>query len=451
ALQDPAKAAAEFAQQGMPGFNAGLVLMVQHMAQAGDRTGALNSVLKVLEQTTKNAQEQALTPFQASLKNLKDETGGMGDAVVYAFKHMGDGIVGMATAGIKGLTGLIELIEQIAPKVETATKSIWDSVASGMKWAGGKLEGGVEGGLNLLGANNLSHLMAQGNTADPQFSLPTNTNATGVIRGTNDSSGNVPSTQSLKAQDVAVTSLAAHWADLQKTVDAEIGSDSSLSGQLEDQRRKIQGLKTAVAALNELHAAGKVGDKEYATDMRNYNGQLTAANVALAGLRGPFADLIEQQDRAAQSAAALTGYDKAMVEASQQADDAARQLSGGMASASEKALVQAAAARTLAAEYQTNLTVVDRNTQLQEGITAAWAKGGAAADHATNYVEAYNYALDHFGKNAPGFTQKVDAMAASLDRLAQSKRDTELSQQTYANENQIKLIGLETDTLGMNA
>lgn len=451
ALQDPAKAAEEFAQQGMPGFNAGLVLMVQNMAQAGDRTGALDAVMKRWEQTTKNAEEQALTPFQQSLKNLKDETGGVGDAVVYAFDHMGNGVMGMVTSSVKGLTGLIKLIEQIAPKVETATKSIWDSVASGMEWVGGKLEGGVEGGLNLLGATNLSHLMAQGNTAEPQFSMPTNTNATGGVRGTNDSSGNVPSTQSLKAQDVAVTSLSAHWADLQKTVDAEIGSDSSLSGQLDDQRRKIQGLKTAVSGLNELHAAGKIADEEYATDMRNLNGQLTAANVALAGLRGPFADLIEQQDRAAQSAAALTGYDKAMVEASQQADDAARQLSGGMASASEKALVQAAAARTLAAEYQTNLTVIARNTQLQDGITAAWAQGGAAADHATNYVEAYNYALDHFGKNAPGFTQKVDAMAASLDRLAQSKRDTELSQQTYANENQIKLIGLETDTLGMNA
>ncbi|CEF41293.1 phage-related minor tail protein [Acetobacter senegalensis] len=451
ALQDPAKAAEGFAQQGMPGFNAGLVLMVQHMAQAGDRTGALNSVLKVLEQTTKNAEEQALTPFQQSLKDLKDETGGVGDAVVSSFQHMGDGIVGMATAGIKGLTGLIELIEQIAPKVETATKSIWDSVASGMTWVGGKLEGGVEGGLNLLGATNLSHLMAQGTTADPQFSMPTNTNATGDVRGTNDSSGNVPSTQSLKAQDAAVTSLSAHWADLQKTVDAEIGSDSSLSGQLDDQRRKIQGLKTAVSDLNELHAAGKIADEEYATDMRNLNGQLTAANVALGGLRGPFADLIEQQDHAAQSAAALTGYDKAMVEASQQADDAARQLSGGMASASEKALVQAAAARTLAAEYKTNLTVIDRNTQLQDGITAAWAKGGAAADHATNYVEAYNYALDHFSKNAPDFNEKVKAMAAELDAFSASKRNTALSQETFANDNQIKLIGLETDTLGMNA
>ncbi|MDN7350684.1 phage tail length tape measure family protein [Acetobacter senegalensis] len=451
ALQDPAKAAEEFAQQGMPGFNAGLVLMVQHMQEAGNRTGALNSVIKVLEQTTNNAEEQALTPFQASLKNLKDETGGVGDAVVSSFQHMGDGIVGMATAGIKGLTGLIELIEQIAPKVETATKSIWDSVASGMTWVGGKLEGGVEGGLNLLGATNLSHLMAQGNTADPQFSLPTNTNATGGVRGTNDTSGNVPSTQSLKAQDAAVTSLAAHWADLQKTVDAEIGSDSSLSGQLDDQRRKIQGLKTAVSDLNELHAAGKIGDEEYATDMRNLNGQLTAANVALAGLRGPFADLIEQQDRAAQSAAALTGYDKAMVEASQQADDAARELSGCLASASEKALVQAAAARTLAAEYTTGTAVMQRNTSLQGQIADAWSKGGAAAEHATNYVQAYTDALDHYKQGSPAFAAAVAQRTKAFDEQYSAEQKVQLAQQTYANDNQVELLETETDTIGMNA
>ncbi|MCG4258264.1 phage tail length tape measure family protein, partial [Acetobacter senegalensis] len=451
ALQDPAKAAEEFAQQGMPGFNAGLVLMVQHMQEAGNRTGALNSVLKVLEQTTKNAEEQALTPFQQSLKDLKDETGGVGDVVVSSFQHMGDGIVGMATAGIKGLTGLIELIEQIAPKVETATKSIWDSVASGMTWVGGKLEGGVEGGLNLLGATNLSHLMAQGNTADPQFSMPNNP-ATSGMSGVSSSAIN-ESAAALDKLSASTTKSTAAWEENRKEIDAMAGTDSSLGGQISDHQRKIEGLTSAIAKLKALGPANySDGNAEaYNATLKNLTGQLQAEQVALGGLRGPFAELLEQQDRAAQSAAALTGYDKAMVEASQQADDAARELSGGLASASEKALVQAAAARTLAAEYTTNLSVIARNTQLQDGITAAWAKGGAAADHATNYVEAYNYALDHFGRNAKDFTQKVVEMTAALDAQAASKRQTELAQSTYANENQIKLIGLETDTLGMNA
>lgn len=452
ALQDPEKAADDFAKQGLPGFNAGLVLMVQHMEQSGNRVGALNTVLTRLEQTTKGATDQALTPFQKSLKDLKDETGGVGNAMVYAFQHMGDGVVGMATAGIKCLTGLIELIEQIAPKVETAARSIWDSVASGMKWAGGKLEGGVEGGLNLLGATNLSHVMAQGNTADPQFSMPTNPAASGMSRVSSSAiNENAAALDKLAASTTKSTSA---WAENRKEIDAMAGTDSSLSGQISDHQRKIAGLTTAISKLKAMGPANYSDDgsvEAYNTTLKNLTGQLQAEQVALGGLRGPFADLIEQQDRAARSAAAMTGYDKAMVEASQQADDAARELSGGLASASEKALVQAAAARTLAAEYKTNLSVIERNTQLQDDITAAWSKGGAAADHATNYVEAYNYALDHFSKNAPDFNAKVKEMTDSLDALSASKRKTELSQETYTNDNQVKLLGLETSTLGMNA
>ncbi|MPQ75076.1 phage tail length tape measure family protein [Acetobacter senegalensis] len=451
ALQDPAKAAEEFAQQGMPGFNAGLVLMVQHMEQAGNRTGALNSVLKVLEQTTKNAEEQALTPFQASLKNLKDETGGVGDAVVYSFQHMGDGIVGMATAGIKGLTGLIELIEQIAPQVETATKSIWDSVASGMKWVGGKLEGGVEGGLNLLGATNLSHLMAQGTTADPQFSMPNNP-ATSGMSGVSSSTIN-ESASALDKLSASTTKNTAAWEENRKEIDAMAGTDSSLGGQISDHQRKIEGLTSAIAKLKALGPANySDGNAEaYNATLKNLTGQLQAEQVALGGLRGPFAELLEQQDRAAQSAAALTGYDKAMVEASQQADDAARQLSGGLASASEKALVQAAAARTLAAEYTTGTAVMLRNTSLQGQIADAWSRGGAAAEHATNYVQAYTDALDHYKEGSPAFAEAVAQRTKALDEQYSAAQKVQLAQQTYANDNQVKLLETETDTIGMNA
>ncbi|MCP1196025.1 phage tail length tape measure family protein [Acetobacter senegalensis] len=451
ALQDPAKAAEEFAQQGMPGFSAGLVLMVQHMEQAGNRTGALNTVLKVLEQTTKNAEEQALTPFQQSLKDLKDETGGVGDVVVSSFQHMGDGIVGMATAGIKGLTGLIELIEQIAPKVETATKSIWDSVASGMTWVGGKLEGGVEGGLNLLGATNLSHLMAQGTTADPQFSMPNNP-ATSGMSGVSSSAMN-ESASALDKLSASTTKNTAAWEENRKEIDAMAGTDSSLGGQIFDHQRKIQGLTTAIAKLKAMGPMqyDPKNPEAYTATLKNLTGQLQAEQVALGGLRGPFAELLEQQDRATQSAAALTGYDKAMVEASQQADDAARQLSGGMASASEKALVQAAAARTLAAEYTTGTAVMQRNTSLQEQIADAWSKGGAAAEHATNYVQAYTDALDHYKQGSPAFAAAVAQRTKALDEQYSAEQKVQLAQQTYANDNQVELLETETDTIGMNA
>ncbi|ATJ90735.1 phage tail length tape measure family protein [Acetobacter tropicalis] len=445
ALQDPAKAAEEFAQQGMPGFSAGLVLMVQHMEQAGNRTGALNSVLKVLEQTTKNAEEQALTPFQASLKNLKDETGGVGDTVVYAFQHMGDGIVGMATAGINALTDLIGLVEQIPGKVESVASGIWDTVKEGGSW----LENGVEHGLDAVGATGLSSLMDRGYSSDPTFSMPANPNATGTSQTS-------ATTAAVEAQTAATTKNTAAWEENRKEIDAMAGTDSSLSGQISDHQRKIQGLTTAIAKLKamgpENYSPGNANAAEaYNATLKNLTGQLQAEQVALGGLRGPFAELLEQQDRAAQSAAALTGYDKAMVEASQQADDAARQLSGGLASASEKALVQAAAARTLAAEYTTGTSVMQRNTSLQGQIADAWSKGGAAAEHATNYVQAYTDALDHYKEGSPAFAEAVAQRTKALDEQYSAAQKVQLAQQTYANDNQVKLLETETDTIGMNA
>ncbi|WP_180539604.1 hypothetical protein, partial [Acetobacter okinawensis] len=139
------------------------------------------------------------------------------------------------------------------------------------------------------------------------------------------------------------------------------------------------------------------------------------------------------QNRAAQSASALTGYDRAMVEAAQQADDAARSLSGGMASASEKAAVQASAARTLAAEYQTSTTAMERNTGLQRQVAQAWLQGGQAATEATAYVQAYTEALDHYKEGTPAFVAAVQQRKAALVDAAHATSDINLSQQTSAN------------------
>ncbi|MFP2872606.1 phage tail length tape measure family protein [Acetobacter tropicalis] len=168
ALQDPAKAAEEFAQQGMPGFDAGLVLMIQNMEQAGDRTGALDTVLKRLELTTKNAEDQALTPFGQALKNLKDEAGPLGDALVYSAKHAGDGIVGMATSGINAIANLITQIKKVPGEIAALGSSALSSAGSFGKWVYGGLEKAVES----MVPSGLAHLMQQGNTADPQFTQP---------------------------------------------------------------------------------------------------------------------------------------------------------------------------------------------------------------------------------------------------------------------------------------
>ncbi|MCG0995285.1 transglycosylase SLT domain-containing protein [Acetobacter indonesiensis] len=165
ALRDPSQAAQQFSQQGLQGFDAGLVLSVQHMQQMGDRAGAISLVLHTLESDFRNANESALTPFQASMKELKDEFGGFGDAAVYAAQHAGDGIVSMATAGIKAMTNLIAEIKKLPAEIENLGSIAVSSAGSFGSWVYGGLEKAVES----MVPSSLAHLMQQGNTSDPVF------------------------------------------------------------------------------------------------------------------------------------------------------------------------------------------------------------------------------------------------------------------------------------------
>ena len=438
AIHDPAQAAQSFAQINMPGFNAGLVLMVQHMQQAGNEAGALRLLMDTLDHTIQGAADQGLTKFQQAYRTLSHDLGGSEDVLREYVRGAGDLFTQMGTTALQVVDNIIHGVEKIPAAIGSISTSLLGVVQSAGSW----IEGGVESGLNAVGATNTANLLHQGSTASPTFSAP----ATGVTSAAAAAASAVAAAQD--KQRVAITSANAVLAEQRKGIDALIGSDDSWSGRITDQRRKIEGLETSISKLKAMGAQGY--GTGYSAALQNLTGQLQAAQVSLSGMRSPFADLIEQQDRAAQSAMALTGYDRAMVSAAQQADDAARSLSGGMSSAAEKSLVQAAAARTLSAEYQTNLSVIDRNIGLQDQITAAWEKGGSAASHATNYVEAYNYVLDHFGATSANFGQKVDAMAASLDRLSASRAATQLAQQTSANNDQLAVLQAQTATLGQN-
>lgn len=438
AIKDPAKAAQDFAQSGMPGFNAGFVLMVQHMQQAGNEAGALRSVLDRLEQNIKGAADQGLTPFQQAWKRLGDDMNGTGEAIRTTTQGIGNFFVAMGTTALNVVDEVITGFKKIPDEISSVGNSLW----AGLKSAGSYLEGGVETGLNAVGATNMVRLMQQGSSANPTFSAP----ATGASSAAASAASAVEAAQD--KQKAATTSATAALAEQRKEIDGLVGSDDSLNGRITDQQRKIRGLESGLAQLKAMGAQGYGAG--YSEALKNLNGQLQAANVTLAGMRGPFADLIEQQNRAAQSASALTGYDRAMVEAAQQADDAARSLSGGMASASEKAIVQASAARTLAAEYQTGTTAMERNTALQRQVAQAWLQGGQAATEATAYVQAYTEALDHYKEGTPAFEEAVRRRTAALVDAAHATSDINLSQQTSANNDQIAVLQAQTASLGQN-
>ncbi|MCG4260763.1 phage tail length tape measure family protein [Acetobacter senegalensis] len=289
ALQDPAKAAEEFAQQGMPGFDAGLVLMVQNMEQAGDRTGALDTVLKHLELTTKNAEDQALTPFGQALKNLKDEAGPLGDALVYSAKHAGDGIVGMATSGINAIANLITQIKKVPGEIAALGSSALSSAGSFGKWVYGGLEKAVES----MVPSGLAHLMQQGSTPDPQFSMPHNANAMGGASAGWGGAATQTNAQSAKAAADMLATVASeqHLNADEAYLMRLIQPQESSAGQYKD-----GGLVTSKAGaigamqvkpenssgydLTDLHGNESAGAKLLKSYYEKYDGDLTLTAMA---------------------------------------------------------------------------------------------------------------------------------------------------------------------------
>ncbi|WP_264801560.1 transglycosylase SLT domain-containing protein, partial [Acetobacter nitrogenifigens] len=163
-MQDPSKAAQQFSEESLTGFDAALVQSVQHMQQMGDRAGATDLVLRTLEQTVHGATDNALTPFQAAWRKLEDEFGVVHDVATTKAQGIGDVIVGMATTSIGAITDLVEEIRKIPGAMETA----WGAVKSGAGWAYGKLESGVE----ALVPQELADSMRRGNAPDPVFASP---------------------------------------------------------------------------------------------------------------------------------------------------------------------------------------------------------------------------------------------------------------------------------------
>lgn len=194
ALRDPAAAAKQFADQDLQGFDAGLVLTVEHMQQMGDRAGALSTVLTTLESSFVHAHEAGLTPFQQALEDLKDKTGQVGDAVVYSATHIGDGIVGMATSSIHAFADLIDAAKKLPDELSSVASAVESTAGSVVGWIGAEVEKGVE----ALTPATLAHSMQQGSTADPIFAQPNNP-ATGGTSPTVTRQNNAQSAQSAQA------------------------------------------------------------------------------------------------------------------------------------------------------------------------------------------------------------------------------------------------------------
>lgn len=557
ALEDPAKEAQELADQRLPGFNAGLVLSVQHMVQMGQQADAVSLVIQKLESAIHGAADQGLTPFQMAWRNLKDEMGSSYSAIASEARGIGDLFVSMATSGINSLTDLVKLLKELPDELSV----VWASIKSGASTSFGWLEGKIE---NLMPAN-VQKLMAQGNTADPTFAMPSNpaTSATHVqadggikavqsmidqvaqeqhlngditslmhaIAPAESSTGQYLKGQVVRSsagaigamqvkQDNAVgndltdlhgnvsasaeylvhlydkyghnqnlVAMAYNWGEtaldeyisgkrttipketsdyvtkvtggnaygavesarMDQSVSSQVSKgDPSVAGQRDDLTRSLQGEYTAEANLDKQLAAHKITSDEWLSQTKIINAQIDTTKASLANLRDPLQDVDHSQTLAAQSASALTGYDRQMVSVAQEVDQAQLSLNGTHASATQIMAAQAREQAILADEWHAGTSSVVDQTQALDKANAAYADGKMSAQDAASYVSAYTDAENSFQKGTPEFVQAMQERISAAKALTVAQQNTQMIGQTNQNMDQVAILQTETSLIGTN-
>lgn len=558
ALEDPAKEAQALSDQHLPGFNAGLVLSVQHMVQMGQQADAVSLVIQKLESAIHGAADQGLTPFQTAWRKLSDEMGGASSIIAAESRSIGDLFVSMATEGINAADDLVKHLKKLPDELSSIWSSIKSGSSSGFSWLEGKIE-------SLMPAN-VQKLMAQGNTPDPTFSMPTNTaanhrlvhdggisavqsminqvaqeqhlngditslmhaiapaesstgqylkgqlvrssaGAIGAMQVKQDNAagndltdlhGNVSASAQLLEHlytkydgDQTLVAMAYNWgesnldrylksdgdpsripaetmdylakttegvpygavtsANMQKSVDSVVSQgDTGVNGQRDDLTRSLVKQEGALDTVNKQYQAGIISQKEWSDQTKVIHDQIDATSASLANLRDPLQEVDHSQTLAAQSASALTGYDRQMVSVAQEVDQAQLSLNGTHASAAQIMGAQAREQSILADQWNASVTSISRQADEQDAVNTAYAQTSTSLDHVTNYQKAYEEALQSFDPHSTSFTQHVNKMTAALDKQTATQKEQALIGQTWQNKDQISLLQAETASLGQN-
>ncbi|MFT8944292.1 MAG: phage tail length tape measure family protein, partial [Acetobacter pasteurianus] len=552
ALEDPAKEAQALADQHLPGFNAGLVLSVQHMVQMGQQADAVSLVIQKLESAIHGAADQGLTPFQVAWRSLKDEMGSGYSAMASEARGIGNLFVAMATSGINSLTDLVKLLKGLPDELSTVWGSIKSGSSSGFSWLEGKIE-------SLMPAS-VQKLMAQGNTADPTFSMPSNpatsaahvqadggiksvqsmidqvaqeqhlngdiTSLMHAIAPAESSTGQYLNGQVVRSSAGAIgamqvkqsnaagndltdlhgnvsasaeylvhlydkyghnqnlVAMAYNWGEtaldeyisgkrttipketsdyvtkvtggnaygavesarMQQSVDAELSKgDPSVSGQRDDLTRQLAGEMDALDKLNKNPSADN-----YAESLKTLNAQIDSTKASLANLRDPLQEVDHSQTLAAQSASALTGYDRQMVSVAQEVDQAQLSLNGAHASAAQILAAQAREQSILADEWHASTSAMSDQTQALDKANAAYADGSMSAQDAASYVSAYTDAENSFQKGTPQFVQAMQERISAAKALTVAQQNTQMIGQTNQNNDQVAILQTETSLIGSN-
>lgn len=509
AMQDPTSEIEALYKQHLPGVDQQLVEQVRRLQAAGEQGKAYALVINRIQSATHDAYENGLTPFQRSLEDLKRAADPLVDTIkdlsLAIGQYLVEGVTDLlnvaqgkygqgdwqyaagtapatATGDVTGskltvnpdnsrMVGLMQINTDYKSKYDPTTldgnidegmyrlSNFLQQTDGDLKSALALYNGAKPGSaaakayLDLVGQQQLSNLspVVSGHFDTEGKRLGYSQGFINIAKlvGLAESSGKQWSDQTYshvtpggnQAQADHATSPAV--IDNGRSVTGGSGDASggnlsaSWTGQQEDLKAQIQLLQTERDKLTVGTTAWKERDEA-----------LTQAKVALANTLSPQQQITQGLQDGLAPLQAQSGYWRSMAEVI--ADFGVKARGTGV---DQQALSQALIAKQqqLAAAYEDGTVAAQRQAQSQQAIADSAGGSNQALQHAINYQQAYNEALEDFDPSSEEFVQAVNKRTAALDKSTDADQKRQMVQQNSQLEDNLTYIQAETASLGQNA
>lgn len=486
AMTDPEAEIKALYQQHLPGVDAALVEQVARLQAAGEQGEAYALVIGKIDDATKGAYQDGLTPLQQALERLKNTTSplvrgiedvaeGMGTKLLNALSS----VLGMlpqqerTSGGLSGtkvlqndkfpeMQGMMQINTKFASQydVSTAKGNIDEGISrflNFMKVSGGRLDDaiGLYGGY-AVGSSGAKRYASDVYAQDLR-KLPSDSDAlikaeanrfglseplTNVIRGfALKESGGYQYDQRSKAPAPEGHATSAGVINSAVSLQGGVAVGASVDESTIAKRADLTANIAKYQKLADAATAGSVKQKEY-------NEQLEQMRVELANTLTPQEKITQGLQDGLMPLQAQSGYWRSMAEVTAQFGTTAR----GTA-IDQTALTSALAAKQqqLAVAYNDGTVAAQRQAASQEAIAKAASGSNAELQHAVNYQQAYNEALQDFDPNSAAFTKAVNERTSALDAATQAQQRAQTAQQNGGLRDNLTLIKAESASIGQNA
>ncbi|MGV4855773.1 phage tail protein [Acetobacter senegalensis] len=509
AMQDPTSEIEALYKQHLPGVDQQLVEQVRRLQAAGEQGKAYALVIDRIESATHDAYENGLTPFQRSMEDLKRAADpvvdkikdlslaigqylveGVTDLLNVAQGKYGQGdwqyAAGTAPASATGDVAGSKLT--VNPENSRVVGLMQINTAYQSKYDPTTLDGNIDEGMYRLSNflqqtnGNLKSALALYNGAKPGSTAAKAyldlvgqqqiSNLPPVVAGHFDAEGSRLGYSQGFVNIAKLVSLAEssgkQWSDQTyshvtpggnqaqadhatspsvidngRSVAGGAGDtsggnlSSSWTGQQEDLKAQIQLLQTERDKLTVGTTAWKERDEA-----------LSQAKVALANTLSPQQQITQGLQDGLAPLQAQSGYWRSMAEVV--ADFGVKARGTGV---DQQALSQALIAKQqqLAAAYEDGTVAAQRQARSQQAIADSAGGSNQALQHAINYQQAYNEALEDFDPASDKFTDAVKRRTAELNKSTDADQKLQMLQQSSQLEDNLTYIQAETASLGQNA